>query len=43
MGNIFTLFFVLAVPLGLAIQGWLCQQEGEVVDPEWERDLQRYD
>ena len=36
-------FFVLVIPLGLAAQRWLFQQEDEVVDPEWERDLQRYD
>jgi len=48
MVTIFTLllvllFFVLAVPLGLAAQSWLCQQEGEVADPEWELYQQRYD
>jgi len=37
------LFFLLAIPLGLAAQRWLCQQEGEVVDPEWELYQQRYD
>ena len=37
------LFFVLAIPLGLAIQRWLFQQTREVVDPEWELYQQRYD
>jgi hypothetical protein len=48
MGTMFTifivlLFFMLAVPLGLATQRWLFKQEGEVVDPEWEFYQQRYD
>ncbi len=37
------LFFVLAVPLGLATQRWLFKEEGEVFDPEWELYQQRYD
>jgi len=37
------LFFMLAVPLGLATQRWLFKEEGEVFDPEWELYQQRYD
>jgi hypothetical protein len=37
------LFIVLAVPLGLATQRWLCREQGEVSDPEWELYQQRYD
>jgi hypothetical protein len=37
------LFIVLIVPLAMAAQGRLFQPTREVVDPEWERDLQRYD
>ena len=36
-------FFVLVIPLGIATQRWLFQQEDEVVDPEWELYQQRYD
>ena len=36
-------FFVLVIPLGLAAQRWLVQEEDEGVDPEWERYQQRYD
>jgi len=39
----FTLFLVLVIPLGITAQRWLCQQEGEVIDPEWELYQQRYD
>jgi len=37
------LFFVLAIPLGLATQRWLFQEQGEAIDPEWELYQQRYD
>jgi hypothetical protein len=37
------LVFILAVPLGLATQRWLCQEQGEVLDPEWELYQQRYE
>jgi len=37
------LFIVLAVPLGLATLGFLCQEQGEALDPEWELYHQRYD
>jgi len=37
------LFIVLTVPLGLATLGFLCQEQGEALDPEWELYQQRYD
>jgi preprotein translocase subunit SecG len=37
------LFFVLAIPLGLATLGFLFQEQGEAIDPEWELYQQRYD
>jgi len=37
------LFIVLTVPLGLATQRWLCQEQGEALDPEWGLYQQRYD
>ena len=37
------LFFMLAVPLGLATQRWLFKEAGEVRDPQWELYQQRYD
>jgi hypothetical protein len=40
---LFTLFFVLVMPLGLTAQRWMFQVEDEVVDPEWELYQQRYD
>jgi len=35
------LFIVLAVPLGLATLGFLCQEQGEAIDPEWGIHQQR--
>jgi len=37
------LFSVVFIPLSMAAHGFLFQQTGEVVDPEWELYQQRYD
>jgi hypothetical protein len=36
-------FFVLIVPLGIAVQRWLFKETSEVRDREWEIYQQRYD